>query len=108
MAAYYASKAYVYRLTLAAYEEVRRLHKDIYVGVLCPGPFHTEFNQTADVAFNLPAMESRDVARCAVDGMFRGRTVILPGALMKGTKLLRLFPDKALLRMAYHLQRKRK
>lgn len=108
MAAYYASKAYVYRLTLAAYEEVRRRNKDIYVGVLCPGPFHTEFNQTADVVFNLPALESRDVARCAVDGMFRGKTVIIPGALMKGAKLLQLFPDKALLRLAYHLQRRRK
>lgn len=108
MATYYASKAYVYRLTLAAYEEVRRLHKDIYVGVLCPGPFHTEFNQKADVVFNLPALESRDVARCAVEGMFRGKTVIIPGALMKGAKLLRLFPDKALLRLAYHMQRRRK
>lgn len=38
MSSYYASKAYVFRLTEAVYEELRREKSDVSVSVLCPGP----------------------------------------------------------------------
>ena len=41
--AYYASKSYVLRLTQALSEELRRKKSGVTIGVLCPGPVHTEF-----------------------------------------------------------------
>ena len=53
MACYYASKAYVLRLTQAIREELRRKHSKVYIGALCPGPFHTEFSDKAHVKLSL-------------------------------------------------------
>ena len=43
MATYYASKAYVYNLTMALYEENRRNKGHVKISVLCPGPAETNF-----------------------------------------------------------------
>lgn len=51
MAAYYASKAYVMRLTLGVREELRRRGSRVYLGAFCPGPVDTAFSRTADVRF---------------------------------------------------------
>ena len=40
MATYYATKSYVYNLTMAIYEELRRKNSNVKVSVLCPGPIH--------------------------------------------------------------------
>ena len=45
MSAYYASKAYVVRLTQAVREELRKEKSNVKVGVLCPGPVDTNFNK---------------------------------------------------------------
>ena len=42
-------KAYVFRLTEAVYEELRREKSDVSVSVLCPGPVDTGFNDRAGV-----------------------------------------------------------
>lgn len=49
--AYYASKAYVLRLSQALYEELRQEKSAVKVSVLCPGPVETEFEQVAKVSF---------------------------------------------------------
>lgn len=69
MATYYATKAYVVRLTMAVAEEVRVKTTGVRFGLLCPGPVDTEFNERADVSFPLAGMQSIDVARYAVDKM---------------------------------------
>ena len=69
MATYYATKAYVVRLTMAVAEEVRVKTTGVRFGLLCPGPVDTEFNERADVSFPLDGMKSIDVARYAVDKM---------------------------------------
>ena len=54
MATYYSSKAYVLRLTLSIYEELRRLKSNVKVSVLCPGPVDTNFkisNQLLTISF---------------------------------------------------------
>lgn len=108
MASYYASKSYVLRLTQAIREELRHKKSPVYVGVLCPGPVKTEFNDVANVSFALPGMDSYDVAEYAINQMMRGKGVIIPGRLMQLARVAEQFtPDEVLARIAYHIQHRK-
>ena len=108
MATYYASKSYVYNLTCALYEELRRADSDVKVSVLCPGPVNTEFNTVAGVEFGMKSLESYDVAKYALDKMFKGKLVIIPGAQIKAAKFLgRFLPIKLLIKITYNIQKKK-
>ena len=109
MAAYYATKAYVLRLTEAIHEELRREGSQVKIAALCPGPVHTEFDRVADVRFSVRGLDSRRVAEYAADRLLRGRLVIVPGPLMKITRqAVRLLPEGLLLRASYHMQKRKK
>ncbi len=106
MAAYYAAKSYILRLTEAVYEELRREKSPVCVSVLCPGPVRTEFSGVANVRFAVRGLESGCVAEYAVRKMLSGKLVIVPGASMKAAHLFeRFLPDKALLRCCWHMQK---
>lgn len=106
---YYASKAYVLRLTQAIREELKKAGRDVYIGALCPGPVNTEFNQTAGVQFGLHGLASEYVAAYAVKKMFAGKTVIVPGAVMKVARFFsKLLPDGLVAKMAYGFQNSKK
>lgn len=108
LSGYYASKAYVLRLTEAIHEELRRKGSAVYIGALCPGPVKTEFDRVAGVHFSVKGMDSGRVARYALDQMFRRRMVIIPGAQMKlARQMTRLLPQQMLLRAAWHLQERK-
>lgn len=108
MASYYASKAYVLHLSEAVYEEIRRQKSRASISVLCPGPVSTCFNERASVKFALPSMESRKVAKFAVEKMLQKKLVIVPGTFMKlSHTFLRVIPDKLALKVGYHLQRRK-
>lgn len=105
LSSYYGSKAYVLRLTTAIYEELRRKKSNVYVGVLCPGPVDTEFNQTAGVRFNLKSLKSKDVAEYAIKKMFNKKLIIVPGFSIKmGIFFQRFVPTKLLLKISYNIQ----
>lgn len=87
MATYYGTKSYVYKLTLAVREELRRKGSKVYCGVLCPGPVATEFNNRAGVKFATKGIDPKYCAEYALDKMFRKKAVIIPG---KKEKLLPL------------------
>lgn len=109
MAGYYATKAYVLRLTQAISEELRRRGSAVSVSVLCPGPVHTEFDQTAGVTFSLKGLTSEFVARYGIEQMLRKKLVIIPGGQMKAIRFLsRLVSDNALLHMAYGQQKRKR
>ena len=108
LAAYYATKAYVYRLTLGIYEELRHQKSKVSVSVLCPGPVKTEFDNVANVTFSLKGLESKFVAEYALRQMFRKKTVIIPGFTMKMGKFFsRFVPEKLLLRLLYYVQKRK-
>lgn len=108
MSSYYASKAYVLRLTQAVYEELHHEKSGVHVCVLCPGPVNTNFSERAGVKFAIDGMKSYDVASYAISGMFRGKLVIVPGFKIKAAHLLsKLIPDKLILKFCYHLQRRK-
>jgi len=108
MATYYATKAYVLRLTEAINEELRRDGSNVYIGTLCPGPFNTEFNKVAGVEFGLKGLESYDVAHYAIKKMFKKKMIIIPGIKMKlAIFASHLIPDKLLVRITAKIQKKK-
>lgn len=108
MSAYYASKAYVLRLSQAVNHELSSRNSNVHVSVLCPGPVDTEFNKVADVSFGLKGLDSKRVAKIAVDGMLKGKKVIVPGFLMKCTHFFsKILPDELLVKCAGHFQVKK-
>lgn len=105
---YYGSKAYVLRLTEAIYEELRREKSKVYIGVLCPGPVDTGFNDRANVAFKLKGLNSYEVASYTIRKMEERQMIIIPGTLMKLAHLSsKIAPNKLVLRMAYNIQKKK-
>lgn len=105
---YYASKAYVLRLTQAIYEELRRVGSGVHISALCPGPVRTEFDSVADVKFSIKGLESRYVAEYAIAKMFQQKLVIVPGTTMKFARFFGKFmPEKQLLKIAYYMQRRK-
>lgn len=108
LSAYYASKAYVLRLTEAIYEELRRAGSKVYIGSLCPGPVETEFDETANVKFSVKGLSSSYVANYAINKMFARKLTIVPGLSMKFARFFeKLVPEKTLLRIAYNLQKRK-
>ncbi|MEA4853918.1 MAG: SDR family oxidoreductase [Christensenella sp.] len=105
---YYASKAYVLRLTQAIHTELRKAGSAVHISALCPGPVATEFNETAGVHFALHGLSPDRVAGYAVKKMLAGKTVITPGFLMKCARFFsHILPDGLLAKAAYHMQKKK-
>lgn len=108
MATYYATKAYVVSLSRAVAAELRAAGSPVYVGCLCPGPVNTEFNAVAHVKFALPGISAADCVRCALAGIRRRKTVIVPGRIMAaGMSLSRLVPCGALIRITARQQKRK-
>ena len=108
MAGYYASKAYVVSLTRGVAEELREQHSPVYVCALCPGPVDTEFNDRADVVFALKGITPELCVEEAMRGMLRGKTIIVPSALMRAATTAQHFVPTPLLMPIMARQQKKK
>ena len=109
MSAYYASKAYVVRLTQAIREELRKEKSNVKVGVLCPGPVDTNFNKVAGVSFSLPALSSKYVAKYTVNKILKNKFYIVPGIQIKAVRLFaKIIPDSIMAKMCYKNQAKKR
>ncbi len=108
MAGYYATKAYVVSLTRGVAEELREQHSPVYVCALCPGPVNTEFNDRAGVTFALKGISPELCVEEAMRGMLRGKTIIVPSALMRAaTAAQRLVPIPLLMPIMARQQKKK-
>lgn len=109
MATYYASKHYVYTLSTSINEELKKDKLNVRVGTLNPGPVRTNFNNVANVKFEIKSISSDYAAKYAIDKMFKNKLVIIPTFYMKGLVFLtRLTPTKLLARIAYNIQNKKR
>jgi short-subunit dehydrogenase len=80
---YYATKAYVLSFSQAIHHE---LLGKIKVSCLCPGQTISNFQKEADMmnskfikATKNTAMTSAQVAKIGVEGMFKGKAIVVPG-----------------------------
>ena len=109
MAAYYASKSYVLRLSQSIYEELRRDKSHVHISCLCPGPVDTNFNNVAGVRFTVKALQSKDVVNYAINCMFKKKLVIITGVFMKLSRIAtKILPDKLMARFAYNIQKSKR
>lgn len=100
MAVYYAGKAYVISFSEAVAEEVRGT--GVTVSVLCPGATATGFQDRAlmgnsTILTRLPMAKAADVAKAGIDGMMRGKRVIVPGITNKLVALSPKFSPRGFL-----------
>ena len=106
---YYASKAYLLRMTYAVAEELRRNGSHVKVCALCPGPVSTEFSETAGVRFAIPPVSSEKLAEHAVREMFGGSVLIAENGFRKALLLAAdIFPDRLKAFCTGHIQSKRR
>ena len=105
MATYYATKNYIVSLTRAIHKELKKEKSNVKISLLCPGPVNTNFNNVADVKFNLPGLSSEYVANYAIKKMLKGKLVIIPGILIKIARILsEITPDVIVEEISYHMQ----
>ena len=108
MSGYYASKAYVLRLTESIHGELKAKKSNVYIGALCPGPVDTNFNNNAGIKFSAPTISSYKVANYALKKMFKKKIVIVPGMYMKlSIFFVRFIPHCILIKIAYFIQRRK-
>ncbi len=109
MATYYSTKSYIVRLTQGIYTELKKNKSNVSISVLCPGPVKTNFDNVANVKFNLKSMSSEYVAKYAINKMFKHKLIILPGIKIKLAKFLaKISPEKLTARVCYHMQKMKK
>ena len=109
MATYYATKAYIYRLSQAIYYELKKMKSNVHITCLCPGPVSTNFQNVANVKFNSKPLRSDYVAKKGIDGVLKNKRQVIPGFTNKLIKFLsRFVPDKLMLNLAYKVQERKR
>lgn len=108
MATYYSTKAYVLRLTQSIQRELKMKKSKVRISVLCPGPVKTNFQKVADVKFNVAETKSEDVAKIAVNKMFKNKKVIFTELHIKLTSILaKILPDSFMAFCCYFVQKRK-
>lgn len=108
MSTYYATKSYVFKLTTAIFEELRRNGSNVKVSVLCPGPVDTNFNNIADVNFAVKGLSSDYVVNYAIKKMLKNKLVIVPGFMSKLSLIAcRITPLKLQMKIDYNIQKRK-
>jgi len=111
MAGYYASKAFVLSYSQAVDFELRK--KGVQVSTLCPGPTITEFQIRANMEdLNLFkkgfTMSAEEVAQIGYNGLMKGRSVIIAGAMNKISAMSsKITPSKVSMKIVNWLQSKK-
>lgn len=108
MATYYATKSYVVSFSRAVAEELRSRKSPVYLGVLCPGPVETEFNQVANVKFALKGITVDQCVDYALRKMKAKKVTIVPSFVLRlGVFGGRFLPTGILVRIVARQQMKK-
>lgn len=106
MSTYYATKSYVYNLSMGIYEELRRDKSKVKIHILCPGPVDTGFNERANVKFGVKSLQSKDVVKYTLKCMKKNKLIIIPGFTIKlGVFANRIFGRKFIVKCTYKIQK---
>lgn len=109
MCAYYASKAYVVRLSEGIREELKKQKSNVKISVLCPGPVDTNFNNVAGVKFKLPSYTSEHVAKYGIEKMLKNKFLIVPGIKIKFVRIMsKISPNNITSKVVYMMQERKR
>lgn len=107
MACYYATKAYILNLSLAISEELKKDNSNVKISIFCPGPVDTNFENVANVKFNIKLLNSNKAAKDAIDNMFKNKLIIVPFNMKFNHLLTKISPTKLILYINSFIQQRR-
>lgn len=108
MSTYYATKAYIVRISEGIREELKKEKSKVQISILCPGPVDTNFNKVANVKFKLREANSSKVAQYAIQKMEQGKFYIIPGIDVKFAKIgAKLLPAVFISKITYRIQKRK-
>lgn len=108
MSAYYSSKSYVVKLSESIREELKKDKSNVKIGILCPGPVDTNFNNVANVKMNTKSLTSEYVARYTVNKMLKNKFYIVPGTQIKLLRIIaKIVPDNIISKFSYKAQERK-
>lgn len=108
MSTYYATKAYIVRLSEGIREELKKEKSNVKISILCPGPVATNFNKVANVKFYLREANSMNVAKYAVKKLEKGKFYIVPGIDIKISKFgVKIVPTPLISKIVYKIQKRK-
>lgn len=108
MATYYATKAYIVRISESIREELKKEKSDVQISILCPGPVSTNFNKVANVKFYMREADSMKVAQYTIKKMEQGQFYIIPGIDVKLAKIgAKLTPTPLISKITYMIQKRK-
>lgn len=104
MSSYYASKAYILRLSEGVKEELNKAKSKVQISVLCPGPVKTNFSKVAGVNFGMQSLSSEYVAKYTTKKMLKGKFIIVPGFTMRVIRFLtKITPNWLVSKISYKI-----
>lgn len=108
MSTYYATKAYIVRISEGIREELKKEKSKIQISILCPGPVKTNFNKVANVKFHVREADSMTVAQYAIKKLEKGKFYIVPGIDVKIAKIgAKLAPTSFISKVTYMVQKRK-
>ncbi len=106
MGTYYATKAYVVRLSEAVRKELKQKKSKVRISILCPGPVRTNFEKTANIKFNFGGKDVRKVAKYALDHL--NQFYIVPVFTVRASRVfLKILPTSWIAAIIYRVQSRR-
>ena len=79
----------------------------VKISIFCPGPVDTNFNNVANVKFNIGALSSEYASKVAIDGMFQNKLLIVPYNMKANHLLTKIAPTKIVLKVISLIQERR-
>jgi len=108
MSTYYATKAYIVRLSEGIREELKKEKSNVQISILCPGPVKTNFNKVANVKFHIREANSQKVANYAIKKLEQGKFYIVPGIDVKLARIgAKIAPSHILSKITYMVQKRK-
>ncbi len=101
MALYYATKSFVLSLSDAIHQEL--VDTNVTISTLCPGPTSTNFHERAGTSGRIInnsflSMSPERVAKAGIEGLEKGKSVIVPGFMNKAGAIAIQFVPRSILR----------
>lgn len=108
MSTYYATKAYIVRISEGIKEELKKEKSKVQISILCPGPVNTNFNKVANVKFHLREASSQKVAKYAIKELQKGKFYIIPGLDVKLARIgAKIIPANLIAKVTYMVQKRK-
>ena len=108
MSTYYATKAYIVRLSEGIREELKKEKSKVQISILCPGPVATNFSKVANVKFHMREASSKKVAEYAIKKLEQGKFYIIPGFDVKIAKIgAKIAPTTLISKITYMIQKRK-